>query len=174
MLFKLPALSGRKQNAQFESLVRAYSSDLYRFAYWLSRDAGHAEDLVQETYFRAWKNLAQLKDFEAAKPWLFTILRREFMRDASKLKPTVQLDDEQWQAIPGLPNMPEVGDAVDKLPADHREAFLLQTLGGFSSEEIASMIGCSSDAVLQRASRARRTLRKWLGHTPPSSGRKVS
>lgn len=174
MLINFPGWPGRRDHERFESLVRAYSSDLYRFAYWLCRDNAMAEDLVQETYCRAWKNLRQLNDNDAAKPWLFTILRRECARQTGKPNLTIHLDDEEWQAIAGAPHLPEVGDAVERLPNDHKEAFLLQTLGGFSSQEIASILGCSSDAALQRASRARRTLRQWLGQTPSKSGRKVS
>ena len=46
----------------FEQLVRAYSNDLFRMAYWLAKDKEIAEDLVQETLARAWKAIESLKD----------------------------------------------------------------------------------------------------------------
>ena len=65
---------------RFEQTVRAYSADLYRYAYWLCRDRFVAEDLVQESFTRAWNNWESLKDAGAVKSWLITILRREHAR----------------------------------------------------------------------------------------------
>ena len=71
------------KHSGFESLVRAYSSELYRYAYWLCRDRFTAEDLVQETFARAWKSWDDLRDDKAAKSWLYTILRNEHARLSS-------------------------------------------------------------------------------------------
>ena len=65
---------------RYENLVHAYHGELYRFAYWLCQDRSIAEDLVQETFLRAWRSLDSLKDEMAVKPWLLTILRRENAR----------------------------------------------------------------------------------------------
>lgn len=54
--------------------MQAYSKDLYRFGIWLTRDAQVTEDLVQETFLRAWKAIDPLKDPKADKSWLFTNL----------------------------------------------------------------------------------------------------
>ncbi|MCK7500643.1 MAG: sigma-70 family RNA polymerase sigma factor [Comamonadaceae bacterium] len=68
----------------FESMVRAYSRDLYRFAWWLCRDRAQAEDLVQETFARAWKAWHTLRDERAVKGWLFAILRNEHASGSSE------------------------------------------------------------------------------------------
>src|SRR5690606_9518313 len=68
------------KRTRFEALVRAYSTELYRYAYWLCRDRFTAEDLVQETFARAWGNLGSLREEHAAKAWLYTILRNEHAR----------------------------------------------------------------------------------------------
>ncbi|MDX2313635.1 MAG: sigma-70 family RNA polymerase sigma factor, partial [Gammaproteobacteria bacterium] len=70
------------QNAQlrFEKLVNAVSSDLYRYAFRLCRNKAMAEDLVQETFLRAWRFLDSLREEKKAKSWLMTTLRREFAR----------------------------------------------------------------------------------------------
>jgi RNA polymerase sigma-70 factor (ECF subfamily) len=83
----------RKQNRQtsvsndmankqqrYEVLVLALHSDIFRYAFWLVKDKAVAEDIVQETFLRAWKSLDSLKDERAAKSWLITILRRENAR----------------------------------------------------------------------------------------------
>src|SRR6185437_8702731 len=87
---------------QFEALTRAHAGDLYRFAYWLCGQEALAQDLVQETMLRAWKSLDALREAEAAKPWLLTILRREHARHHERKQlDTVELnegitDDAAW------------------------------------------------------------------------------
>ncbi|MCP4409338.1 MAG: hypothetical protein GY807_16615, partial [Gammaproteobacteria bacterium] len=54
----------------FNQLVERYSSYLYRYAYWRCRNKALAEDLVQETFTRAWKHLSTLRDMTVAKSWL--------------------------------------------------------------------------------------------------------
>ena len=156
-----------RSRARFESLVRAFSADLYRFAYWLSRDRGIAEDLVQECFARAWKHLDQLADDDAAKSWLFTIVRNEHARLYARQRP--EQDALLLEDIPELAGnlMPlsaqwEINDALHRLPESHREPLLLQVLGGFSCAEIGTMLSLSEANVMQRVSRARRALRELL------------
>src|SRR3546814_8129186 len=88
------AVSSRQR--QFEALTRAHAGDLYRFAYWLCGQEALAQDLVQETLLRAWKNLDALREAECAKPWLLTILRREHARlHERRTLDTVELDDNR-------------------------------------------------------------------------------
>src|SRR3982751_5676166 len=68
------------KRAVFERLVRAYSSELYRYGYWLTRDRFVAEDLVQETFSRAWSGWDSLREEASARSWLYTILRHEHAR----------------------------------------------------------------------------------------------
>ncbi len=62
-----PVWSNMNKHQRYESLMRAYHKDLYRYAYWLCKDKSIAEDLVQETCLRAWKALDSLQDEKAAK-----------------------------------------------------------------------------------------------------------
>ena len=55
---------------QFDALVRSLSGDLFRYAYWLCGDEALANDLVQETFLRAWRALGDLRETNAAKAWL--------------------------------------------------------------------------------------------------------
>ncbi|HEX5793078.1 MAG TPA: sigma factor, partial [Rheinheimera sp.] len=65
---------------RYEQLVQLYHADVYRYGYWLCKDPDIAQDLVQETFLRAWKSLDSLLDANAAKAWLITIVRRENAR----------------------------------------------------------------------------------------------
>jgi RNA polymerase sigma-70 factor (ECF subfamily) len=154
----------------FETLVRAYSAELYRYAYWLARDRFVAEDLVQETFLRAWKSRGSLKETAAARAWLYTILRRERARlwDRKSAHLEGSLDPEAEAALedPGLLSAIEgleVRQAIAALPESYREPLLLQVLGGFDCKEIAAMLGTTEGAIMTRVSRARMAFRKLPG-----------
>lgn len=157
------------RQTQFQALVEAYSDDLYRFALWLVRDRALAEDLVQESFLRAWKSLDSLRDPAAAKGWLITILRRERARHYERAPPrTESLDRIDLERLAG----PESGhdhverrllrQALAQLSDDYREPLLLQVLGGYSCQEIGAMLDLSAGAVMTRLSRARQKLRYCL------------
>ena len=149
---------------RFDALVHAYSADLYRYAYWLCRDRFTAEDLVQETFARAWTSLADLREDSATKSWLYTILRNENARLWERKR--LPVDDEQDldsladQRLGGIPEAYELREALHALPETYREPLLLQVLGGFTCDEIAEMMDLSTGAVMTRLSRARLALRK--------------
>jgi RNA polymerase sigma-70 factor (ECF subfamily) len=151
------------RNAHFEHAVRAYSADLYRYAWWLCRDRHLAEDVVQETFARAWKSWAELRDVAVAKAWLVTIMRNELARSFSRNKPALDIDAVGEAELPALPSFErdlETAQIVNLLPETYREPLLLQVLGGFSCAEIAGMLGTTEGAVMTRLTRARQALRK--------------
>jgi len=155
----------------FESLVHAYSKDLYRYGYWLSRDREIAEDLVQETFLRAWRAIDSLNDAKAAKSWLFTILRRENARRFEKKsarQELTSLDDEMVEIFTAVEDdftsvdKIAVRDALKQLPDNYAEPLVLQVIGGYSCDEIAEILEVKSGAVMTRVFRARQKLRKLL------------
>jgi RNA polymerase sigma-70 factor (ECF subfamily) len=159
----------------FEHLVRAYSAELYRFAYWQCRDRGLAEDLVQETFARAWKSRAQLQALDAVKPWLYRILRNEHARCFERK--ALEMDDCDVCDLPiagpvDLERDLAVRQHLALLAPQYREPLVMQVLGGFSCAEIAAMLGIGEQAVMQRLSRARLAMRRlWLGETAPARRR---
>lgn len=150
---------------EFELAVRAFSDDLYRYAYWLTRHAADAEDLVQDCFQRAWRSWHTLSDEQAVKKWLFAILRREFLRRFEKLQPDMSSLDEA-ELVPvaalGPDEVYAVRQAIAQAPLSLREPLLLQVLGGFSCEEIAVLQETSPGAVMTRLTRARQWLRSCL------------
>ncbi len=155
-----------------DPLVRLFESmrpDLLRFAQWLARDRGIAEDIVQESLLRAWRSREALKDSSAARPWLLTIVRREHARlyERKRLE-LVPLDDvAETHASPRLADPDSelfaLRHAIMKLPIEYREPLVLQVIGGFTTEEIAQELSLSSTAVLTRLFRARNKLRVSCG-----------
>ena len=157
------------RQTQFEALVQAYSADLYRFAVWLVRDRALAEDLVQESFMRAWKALDSLRDPATAKSWLITILRRERARHFERAPPASDpLEAVDLDKITGFDDghgrieIFTLRRALARLPEDYREPLLLQVLGGYSCEEIGELLGLLPGAVMTRLSRARQKLRHSL------------
>lgn len=161
------AVMSSKQH-QFDALVRATSGDLYRFAYWLCRQDALAQDLVQESYLRAWRKLDDLRDTALAKAWLITILRREHARlYERKSFATDDLDDDVVDDRDA--RTPEqLGDdalirrAMRQLDVKYREPLLMQVLGGFSCEEIARELNVTAGAVMTQLFRARQKLKAAL------------
>jgi RNA polymerase sigma-70 factor (ECF subfamily) len=88
------ANDGKERQRRFDELCTALRPDLFRFAFWLSRDRAIAEDVVQETLLRAWRAMDELRDVQAARQWLLTIVRREHARlyERKRLQ-TVDVDD---------------------------------------------------------------------------------
>lgn len=160
---------GNTQQAKFQALCSALRPDLLRFAFWLSRDRALAEDVVQESLLRAWKAQDALLDERAAKPWLLTIIRREYARTFERKRlPTVDIDELVAREEPSLAlgenqDLAEVRRAMFSLAQEYREPLLLQVLMGYTTAEIAAELGLSQPAVLTRLFRARHQLRAILG-----------
>lgn len=148
----------------FEMMVRAYSADLFRFAYWLCRNRWQAQDLVQETYAAAWKARDSLRDETVAKAWLFTILRNENARVYQRKR--LDIDDIELDNLPNAADSGhervELEDCLRKLPESFREPLMLQVLGGFSGREIAEMMNISEQNVMTRLTRARQALQRMV------------
>jgi RNA polymerase sigma-70 factor (ECF subfamily) len=155
---------------QFDALVRAHNGDLYRYAYWLCGDSALAQDLTQETFLRAWRSLDTLRETDAAKAWLITILRREHARlyERKSFDTTdigeLELDDRDSLTPEQLGEDSIVRAAMLQLEPKYREPLLLQVLGGFSCEEIARELGLGAAAVMTQLFRARQKLKNLLGN----------
>lgn len=150
---------------RFELLCQPLRADVYRFAFWLSRNPTIAEDVVQETLLRAWRSLDSLTEDGKARAWLLTIARREHARlyERKRLH-TVDVAELAATEDPALgrsddDGFDDVRAAIMALPDDYREPLVLQVLMGYSTGEIATQLGLTNGAVLTRLCRARQKLR---------------
>jgi RNA polymerase sigma-70 factor (ECF subfamily) len=155
----------------FEETVRTHAADLYRYAYWLTRDRAQAEDVVQEALLSGWRAFPRLREHDAAKAWLFTIVRNEFLRAVRGAAPAaeslegLEVADERPEQF-GV----EMRDALAALPPSYAEPLALQVLGGFSCAEIAGMIGTSEGATMTRLTRARQALKRLVAPRERKAG----
>lgn len=170
MQTKVGPLDEQTKSSQFEAIVQAYSKDLYRYGLWLTKDVQVAEDLVQETFLRAWKAMDSLKDPGAVKSWLFTIYRHENARRFEKIRPdTTPIDDINVDKFVQLEDdfakteVIALRECLKELPEEYLEPLLLQVLGGYTCEEIGKILGIKAGAVMTRVFRARKKLRVILG-----------
>ena len=164
------------KQVRYEALVKALHGDLYRYAYWLCHEKQVAEDLVQETFLRAWRALDSLKDEKAAKSWLITILRRENARrferkrfDMSEYEEASITDTQSVTTEQQLENH-WLREKISQLPPEYSEPLVLQVLGGFSGEDIATMLDLNKNTVMTRLFRARNKLKEALEAEPVKRG----
>lgn len=169
------------ETGRFEEIVLPHLDAVYRMARKLSGCQADAEDLVQETFIRAFKAFRrfELRQF-GPKPWLFKILHNAFYTQAGKNRrqPTL-LDDadfahfadelDQAQVAGGAGSAinwegvdQEIKQAIDDLQAEYREVLLLWALEDLSYKEIAEVCGCPVGTVMSRLYRARQLLGQKL------------
>jgi RNA polymerase sigma-70 factor, ECF subfamily len=165
------SISKTTSSIRFEELCARHRPDVFRFALSLARDRAIAEDVVQETFMRAWRAIDSLADQDAARSWLLTIARREHARLYERRRyPTVDIDDLVVANDPALASAPSedhsyLGEAISSLDAGYRKPLMLQAFMGYSIEEIACHMSLTKSAVLTRLHRARQKLRIALGTT---------
>ena len=151
----------------FSSLVQSLQSELYRFAYWLCKNQAQAQDILQETYLRAWKSMDNLRDRSAARAWLMTIVRREYLRTFErKTLATIELDElplvDDAMPLDELADVARVRAAITLLQTKYRVPLVLQVIGGLSCSEIADELGLSEAAVMTQLFRARQKIKLLL------------
>lgn len=150
-------------HSHFDQVVRAYSSELFRYASWLCRDRHRAEDILQEAFARAWKNWSQAQSEAGRRSWLYTIVRNEFLRDAGRAEARME-DSQDGEPIDiadefDFAKAVEIRDLLAKLPEKYLEPLFLQSAMGMSCEQIAAIMELSVSATMTRMTRARMALR---------------
>ncbi|MEW6995614.1 sigma-70 family RNA polymerase sigma factor [Colwelliaceae bacterium MEBiC 14330] len=164
------------KQVRYEALVKALHGDLYRYAYWLCNNKQVAEDLVQETFLRAWRALDSLKDEKAAKSWLITILRREnarrFERKRFEMSEYEEATITDTQSITTEQNIENhwLREKIAQLPPEYSEPLVLQVLGGFSGDDIAEILSLNKNTVMTRLFRARNQLKEALADESVNRG----
>lgn len=158
----------------------AYADALYNLARHLAHDAADAEDLVQETYARAFRSMGRFSAGTNLRAWLFRILRNAHLdtrrrANRSPFDPDADLDaavehpaphdgalrgDQELERLRGVVGA-EIEAALRQLPEEARLAVLLDT-EGFTEAEIAEVMGCAVGTVKSRLSRSRAALRERL------------
>ncbi|MEK6589524.1 MAG: sigma-70 family RNA polymerase sigma factor [Nitrospinota bacterium] len=168
---------------EFEELALPHIDSLYNFALKLTGNVTEAEDLVQETYLKAYRFFHKYKKNTYIKAWLFRILKNTFINIYRRKKKepekidfnsvekfidqltdtnsSIFKDDISNDMLKDILN-DEVKLAVDALPEEFRTVILLFDIEGFSYQEIAGILGCPVGTVMSRLHRGRKILYKNL------------
>lgn len=153
-----------------QTLLIGAVPNMRAFAISLCSDVDRADDLVQETLVKAWKNLDSFEEGTNLKAWLFTILRNTYFSECRKRRREVKDEDGAFAARlsvhpeqQGHMDMADFRAALATLSDDQREALVLIGAEGFSYEEVAEICGCAVGTVKSRVNRARNKLAEILG-----------
>jgi RNA polymerase sigma-70 factor (ECF subfamily) len=169
----------------FEREALPHLDAVYRFALRLSGAPDQAEDLVQETFLRAYKSWGQYTEGTRAKSWLFTICRNVFLRGRERRQRHDEIVEESvgregpganpvnpvWVSVLGVDPEgdffdsivdEEIVHAIEALPEEYRTAVVLSDLEGLPYAEIAKLMDVPVGTVKSRLFRGRRQLQKVL------------
>ena len=179
--FSLEALRAGDR-AEFARLVETYSPAIYRLAIKMLENSQDAEDILQETFIKAFRHLNTFDGRSSLSTWLYRIatnealmaLRRRKVNLVSLDEPDETLEREQeplqivdWCCMPEEELMSAeahqyLDRAIDELSPNLRVVFILRDMEGLSTQEVEQVLGLSETAVKTRLSRARLRLRELL------------
>ncbi len=180
--------------AAFEVLLKRHETALWRFIVQSTHDAAAAEDVAQDTWItvtrqaaRYVQNAEQTSQSAQFRTWLFTLARSRTIDHLRRKKPEVSTEDfsdsqNNWldaqaadsgfgplRQLEGREQASALLQALQELPADQREAFLLQAEGGLSVEEIAATVQVSFETAKSRLRYARTKLKACLAAWSPQA-----
>ncbi len=170
----------RDRDASFQGEALPWMDDVYRFALSLTRDASDAEDVVQETFLRAYRSWHTFQEGSDARRWLFTISRNVFLRSRERYRLEVDHEDGDAESLSairvhqGMINdgtdsllaridlAPALQEALDSLDEPFRSAVLLVDVEDQSYEAASEILGVPIGTVRSRLFRGRRYLQEKL------------
>ena len=170
----------REGDARFEAEALPFLDDVYRFALSLTRDASDADDVVQETFLRAYRSWHTFQPGSDARRWLFTITRNVFLRSKERERRHVEVEDGDLEALSSFATHtdmardgsdqilsridlgPALRRALDDLDEPFKSAVMLVDLEDQSYEAASQILAVPIGTVRSRLFRGRRILQDKL------------
>ena len=164
-------------DSAFDELVTRHYKSIYNIAYRFLNSSPEAEDITQEVFLRVFKASKTYSPKAKFSTWLFTITKNLCFNELRKRKSVniLSIEDEVFPELHSMDNSPieeleekevkqRVLNAVKALPANLRMAVLLLKYQDLSYEEVASILGCTVNAVKLRVHRAKHFLAESIGY----------
>ncbi len=183
-----PAAPSSGRDADFERVALPWMADVYRFAYSLTRNESDAEDLVQETYLRAFRSWHTFQTGSDARRWLFTICRNAFLRSRERGRHEVDIEDGDAESLAiaarhgelladgtdrilaQIDLRPALAAALDQLQEPFRSTVILVDVEDQSYDAAAEILGVPIGTVRSRLFRGRRQLQERLAAYAKDAG----
>ncbi len=181
--------SEQEKREIFNQEFLPHINSMYNFAYRLALDRDDAKDLVQDTYFKAFRFIESFQRGTNAKAWLFRILKNSFINEyRKKVKEPNKVDYQEVESyynseevdrvitpdlrVDALKDMigDEISNALNALDVDFRTVIILCDLEGFKYEEMAKILDIPIGTVRSRLHRARQLLKEKLSEYAKSMG----
>ena len=172
--------ASQQRDLAFEKEALPWIDDVYRFALSLTRDESDADDIVQDTFLRAFRSWHTYLPGSDCRRWLFTICRNVFLRSRERARPTVELDAPEVDAATagslysaaqdeGVDDIfarldlgPAIRAALSKIPEPFRATLIIVDVEDQSYESAAELLGVPIGTVRSRLFRGRRLMQEQL------------
>ena len=160
----------REQQRLFEQQALPLLDQLYGGAMRLTRNPQDAEDLIQETYLKAYKNFSSFKQGTNLKAWLYRIMTNtessadelsDFQLYTTSGHDSTGLESAEVAALKQMPDS-QISEAMNDLPEDYRMVVYYADVEGLAYKEIAEVMGTPLGTVMSRLHRGRKLLRAAL------------
>lgn len=166
---ELVALAKRGDRTAFGRLLRRHQRRVFALGVRWLRNADDADDLVQETFVRAWQSIERFDESRPFAPWILTIAVNRAKTRLTRARPAEEIDERiVWEGPSPLQDTEsallarDVRRAVEGLPEEQRIILHLRAVEELSYREIAAALGIPEGTVMSRLARARDALRKRL------------
>jgi RNA polymerase sigma-70 factor (ECF subfamily) len=163
---ELAARAGRGEHAAFSVLFERYKAGIYRFCLYMLDDAATADDIYQEVFINFYRACREGKEMTNVRGYLLTAARTRCINALRSSRRLTSIDDYDESAIEPDETQSDTAEhlrtALQAIPAQYRETFLLFELEGYSYGEIGEQLGISHDVIKNRIYRAKQALQKIL------------
>ncbi|MBM3212111.1 sigma-70 family RNA polymerase sigma factor [Candidatus Poribacteria bacterium] len=175
MITEMLMEEGNLKSERFQETAIKHIDSIYRFALYMAKNDNDAQDLVQDTYLRAYRFFDKFEEGTNCKAWLLKILKNTFINNLRRDKRflhTVHISEMEEQSmdisieakdeLDGELFDDDITAALESLPDSYKIVVILADVEGLSYKEISDLVGCPIGTVMSRLCRGRRILRKKL------------
>ena len=170
---ELAAAAAAGDRSAFEALIRRHGPALHRYARRMTRDEAAVQDIVQETFVAAWRQIDRFRGDSSPRTWLFAICSRK-VADSHRVKRAIPLDDrlidpvdpsaasDPFASLSNIEFLGALEEALAELPPRQRAVWMLREVEELTFPQIGTILSLSADGARGHHHRAKTTLQQRL------------